>query len=152
MEPRCIRQNYLAIVVAGVTCFLIEAGWYGVFLDAWLKGIGRDRGWLEHTGVNPAVQWLAALVAEALIAGTISAFTQLTGAQTAVRGIRVALALWAGVVIPVSAVGDIFAVRSYTSFAVDAGFWLIGMVTMGAIVGAWRKKGSGQGPGVRDQS
>ena len=140
MEARSISQNYLAVLVAGVACFLFEAGWYTVFLDAWLKGIGRDRGWLEHTGVNPMVQWLAALLAEALIAGTISGFTQLTGAQTAVRGIRVGVALWAGVVIPISAVGDIFAARSYASFAVDAGFWLIGMTIMGAIVGAWKKK------------
>jgi len=139
-----MRQNYLAIVLAGAACFGFEAVWYTLFLDIWLKGIGHDRAWLETTGVSPSLQWVAALLAEALIAGTISAFTQLTGAQTAIRGIRVGLALWAGVVIPVSAVGDIFAARSYVSFAVNTGFWLIGMVMMGAIVGAWRKKYSGQ--------
>jgi hypothetical protein len=37
-------------------------------------------------------------------------------------------------------VGDIFAARSYASFAVNIGFWLIGMMIMGAIVGAWKKK------------
>jgi hypothetical protein len=31
-------------------------------------------------------------------------------------------------------------VRTYKIFAINAGFWLIGMVLMGAIVGAWKKK------------
>jgi hypothetical protein len=26
-------------------------------------------------------------------------------------------------------------------FAINTGFWLIGMVVMGAIVGAWKKRG-----------
>jgi hypothetical protein len=140
MGTRCIRQNYLANLAAGAACFVVEAAWYGVFLDAWLKGIGRDRTWLEHSGANPVLQWLAAFLAEALLAGTISGFTQLTGEQTAVRGMRVGAALWAGVAVPIAAVADIFAVRSYASFAVNAGFWLTGMVLMGAIVGAWKKK------------
>jgi len=140
MNVNRIRQNYLAIVVAAAACFLFQAVWYGAFLDVWLKGIGRDRNWLEHSGVNPFLQWAVALLIEMLAAGVISAFTQLTGAQTAVRGIRVALALWAGVVMPVTALGDVFAARSYASFAVDAGFWLMGMFIMGTIVGAWKKK------------
>jgi hypothetical protein len=140
MGIRSVRQNYLAIIVAAVACFLFEASWYTLFLDVWLKGIGHDRPWLEHTGVNPTLQWLAALLAQGLIAGTISRFTQLTGAQTALRGTKTAVLLWGGVVIPLSAVGDIFAARSYASFAVNIGFWLIGMMIMGAIVGAWKKK------------
>jgi Protein of unknown function (DUF1761) len=138
-SPR-IRQNYLAILVAGVACFLFEVAWYTLFLDVWLKGIGHDRAWLEHTGVNPILQWLGALLAETLIAALISGFTQLTGTQTAARGVKIAVSLWAGVVIPISAVADIFAAGSYASFAINAGFWLIGMAVMGAIVGAWKKK------------
>jgi hypothetical protein len=145
MAARRIRQNYPAIIAAGAACFLFEAVWYSLFLDVWLKSIGHDRSWLEQAGVNPILQWTAALLAEALLAVTISAFTQLSGAQTAVRGIGVGIALWAGVVIPIFAVADIFALRSYSSFAVNAGFWLIGMVLMGAIVGGWRKKDRGQG-------
>ena len=143
MGTKRIRHNYLAIAAAAVTCFLFEAAWYTLFLDVWLKGIGRDRAWLEHSGVNPMLEWAVALIAEGLIAATISGLTQWTGAQTAVRGMKVGLGLWAGVVVPISALGDVFAARSYASFAVNAGFWLIGMVTMGAIVGAWKKQGTG---------
>ncbi|MGA2571736.1 MAG: DUF1761 domain-containing protein [Terracidiphilus sp.] len=142
METKYLKHNYLAIAVAAVACFLFEAVWYSLFLDIWLKGIGHDRKWLTTTGVNPLLQWVAALLAEALIASAISGVTQLTGPQTVFRGVRMAALLWLGFVLPTSAIQDVFANRDYASFAVNTGFWLIGMALMGAIVGGWKRAGS----------
>ena len=140
-----VRHNYPAIAVAAVASFLFEMVWYSVFLDTWLRGVGRDRTWLEHTGVSPALQFGAALLAEALIAISISAVTQITGSQTALRGVKVGAALWMGLVLPSMAVGAVFAELNYASFAVDAGFWLGAMMVMGAVVGAWKKQATGNG-------
>ena len=140
--PR-VQHNYLAIAVAAVASFVFEMAWYSVFLDTWLKGVGHDRVWLEQTGANPALQFGAALLAEALIAIAISAVTQISGSQTALRGAKVGAALWLGLVLPTIAVGAVFAELSYASFAVDAGFWLGAMGIMGAIVGGWRKQRKG---------
>jgi hypothetical protein len=138
-QPR-VRQNYLAIVIAAITCFLFEAGWYSYFLQTWLHGIGRTQQWLDSIGVNLAIQFATALLAEALIATAISCVTQLTGPQTALRGMRVAAMLWLGLVLPALATEYVFEVRTYTLFAINTGFWLVGMTIMGAIVGAWKKK------------
>jgi len=146
-----VRHNYLAIAVAAVASFIFEMAWYSVFLDTWLKGVGHDRAWLEHTGASPVLQFGAALLAEALIAVSISLVTQMTGPQTALRGVKVGAALWLGLVLPTIAVGAVFAELNYASFAVDAGFWLGAMVVMGAIVGAWKKKDRDQRSGARDQ-
>jgi len=32
MQMARVRQNYLAIVVAAIACFLFEAVWYSIFL------------------------------------------------------------------------------------------------------------------------
>jgi Protein of unknown function (DUF1761) len=138
-QPR-VRQNYWAIVVAAVACFLFEAGWYTLFLQAWLDGIGRSMNWLMSCGMNPALQYGTALVSAVVIATTISCVTQLTGPQTALRGIRVAVLLWFGLVLTTWATEYIFEVRTLKIFAINAGFWLLGMILMGAIVGAWKKK------------
>lgn len=135
-----IRHNYLAVAVAAVAGFLFEAFWYSIFLEAWLRGIGHDRAWLETTSVNLPTQCVTALFAAALLSLAISAFTQVTGPLTAARGTKIAAGLWLGCVLPTVAVGEVFAVRSYASFAVNAGFWLVEMALMGAIVGAWRKR------------
>jgi hypothetical protein len=135
-----VKQNYLAVLVAAVACFAFEAVWYSIFLQAWINGIGRSREWLMSTGVNPYLQYGTALVSAAFIASAISCVTQLTGPQTAWRGMKVAALLWLGFVLTTWATEYVFEVRTYALFAINMGFWLIGMVMMGAIVGAWKKK------------
>jgi hypothetical protein len=140
MEPSRVRQNYLAILIAAIANFLFEAGWYSYFLQGWLDGIGHTREWLLGTGVNPAIQYCTALVAAAVVATGISCVTQLTGPQTALRGIKVAAMLWFGFVLPPMATNYIFEVRPFSLWAINGGFWLLGMMVMGAIVGGWKKK------------
>ncbi len=135
-----VRQNYLAIVVAAVANFAFEALWYSVFLKTWLNGIGRTLEWLTATGMSQAVQFGTALVSAAIMATAISCVTQLTGAQTALRGVKVAALLWLGFELPTWATEYIFEVRPLSLFAINAGFWLVGMMLMGAIVGGWNKK------------
>ena len=140
-QPR-IRQNYLAIVIAAIACFLFEAGWYSIFLQSWVDGIGRTMTWLMNTGVNPALQYGTALVSAAVIATAISCVTQLTGAQTALRGIKVAALLWLGFVLTTFSTEYVFEVRTWRLLGINTGFWLLGMMMMGAIVGGWKKAGT----------
>jgi hypothetical protein len=141
IESSRVRQNYLAILVAAIACFLFEAGWYSYFIQLWLDGIGRTREWLmSPAGNNPALQYGTALVSAAVMATAISCVTQLTGAQTAVRGIKVGVLLWLGFVLTTWSTEYVFEVRPLSLLAINAGFWLLGMSLMGAIVGAWKKK------------
>ena len=137
-----VRHNYLAIAVAAVASLLFLAVWYTLFLDVWLKGIGRDRVWMAGNGVSQVLQYATALLASGLLATCISSFIQHTGAQTAVRGMKIAAGLWLGCVLPIRATETVFEVRSYTLFVLNAGFWLLAMLMMGALLGAWKKAGS----------
>ena len=75
-----------------------------------------------------------------MLATTISGVVQLTGEQTALRGMKVSAFLWLGCVLTTWATEYVFEERTYKLFAINLGFWLIGMVLMGAIVGGWKKK------------
>jgi hypothetical protein len=136
-----IRQNYLAIVIAAIANFLLEAGWYSYFMQPWLDGIGRTRAWLmSASGFNPAIQYGTALISAAVMATALSCVIQLTGPQTTLRGIKVAVLLWLGFVITTWSTEYVFEVRPLSLLGINGGFWLIGMVVMGAIVGGWKKK------------
>jgi uncharacterized protein DUF1761 len=131
----------MAILVAAIACFLLEAAWYSYFMQTWLNGIGRTREWLmSSAGYNPALQYGAALVMAALMAAVISSITQLSGPQTALRGIKVAALLWAGCVLTTWTTEYVFEVRPFSLLLVNAGYWLVGMILMGGIVGVWKKK------------
>jgi Protein of unknown function (DUF1761) len=142
MEPLFsrIRQNYLANLVAAIGCFLVQAGWYSVFLQKWLDGVGRTREWLTSSGLNPAIQYATALLCGFVAATVLSGFIQVSGPQTLWRGIKVAVGAWLGFVLPIWGTEYIVEVRPWSLYAINCGFWLIGLVLMGAIVGAWRKK------------
>jgi Protein of unknown function (DUF1761) len=140
-QPR-VRQNYWAIVVAAIANFLLEAAWYNIFIQAWMNGIGRTEQELMGPGSLPMyLKFATALVSAAVMAAAISCVTQLTGPQTAWRGMRVGTALWMGFVITTWATEYVFEVRPFSLLAINAGFWFIGMNLMGMIVGGWKKKG-----------
>jgi uncharacterized protein DUF1761 len=140
-SPSKVHQNYWAIAVAAIACFLFEAVWYSIFMKPWLNGIGHTREWLESAaGYHPTLQFGTALVAAAVMAAAISRVTQYTGPQTAMRGIKVAAMLWGGFVLTTWTTEYVFEVRPLSLYAINEGFWLLGMILMGAIVGGWKKK------------
>jgi hypothetical protein len=48
--------------------------------------------------------------------------------------------VWLGFVFPVFSVEYVFEVRPWSLLGINAGFWLGGMILMGAIVGGWKKR------------
>lgn len=139
-EDSRVRQNYWALLVATLACFALEAGWYDFFLQKWLDGIGRTMAQLVASGISPVLQYGTALASCAVMAAAISCVTQLTGPQTAYRGMRVATALWMGFVITIFATAYVFEGRPWSLLFINAGFWFFAMNLMGLIVGAWKAK------------
>jgi hypothetical protein len=139
-----VRQNYPAIVVAALASFVFEAVWFLTFMNTWLAGIGKTMQSLveegKAKGMNEWEQYAVAFVCALICATAISCVTQLTGPQTALRGIKVAALLWFGFVFTSLATNMIFELRPMSLFLVYAGYGLINMMLMGAIVGGWKKK------------
>ena len=135
-----VRQNYWAILVAAIACFLLAAGWFTFFMKPWLEGTGRTMEWLVATGVNPLLQYGTAFIAATIVAAAISRVTLLTGPMTALRGIKVGVGLWIGFVLTTWATEYAYEVRPLKLLGINAGFWLLGMAVQGAIVGGWKKK------------
>lgn len=140
MQGTQVRQNYVANLVAGIVAFLLEAAWYSNFYSAWVNGIGRTDEWLRQYSPNRALQFGTALVMATLMATAISCVVQLTGPQTAWRGIKVGALLWTGFVLTAWSTEYIFEVRPLSLWFINTGYWLLGMILMGAIVGGWKKK------------
>jgi hypothetical protein len=138
---RPIRLFWPALVVAMLVSFLFEAGWFSFFLKPWLAGIGRSMEWLmSQPHVAPPVQYAVALLCSFVTATILSISIQASGEQTLLRGIKVGAVLWFGFILTSRAKNDIFEVRPITLFAINAGYGLIDLILMGAIVGAWKGK------------
>ncbi|MEO7029637.1 MAG: DUF1761 domain-containing protein [Acidobacteriaceae bacterium] len=140
---RTFRIYWPAAVVAMIASFLFDAAWFSYFRTQWLAGIGKTMESLQQSGVNPAIQYGTALLCSFVAAIVLSICIQATGEQTLRRGIACGAFLWLGFVATSFAKYYIFEVRPLQLYAINMGDALIGMVLMGAIVGAWRGKARG---------
>ena len=137
-EPEIVI-NYLAIMGAAVACFILEIIWFGYFMRPWLNGLGECSGWYSpHAHIQPVVQFSIAFISQLVIATGVSFVTQLTGVQTALRGMLTAACLWFAFVATIWATEYSFELRPWNQLGINGGFWLVGMIAMGAIVGAWK--------------
>src|SRR5215469_14927082 len=130
------RMNYLAVVAAGVVYWLVQAGWYTVFAQQWLAGIGKTREQLSQGGESP-LPYTVSLVCDIAVAYVLAWVVTRTGEHSLGRGVAVGTLLWLGLVATTMETNYIFEGRSIELFAINGGVALLGMLLMGAIIGAW---------------
>ena len=130
--------NIWAVLVAAVVYWLLGAAWFTIFSNAWLASIGKTMEQLQGA-VNAGIAYSIALVCNLIIAYVLGWVVIRTGEQTAVRGITIGALLWVGLVGTTIGTAFIFEGRSLEGFVLTAGYPLVGMILMGAIVGGWKK-------------
>jgi uncharacterized protein YacL len=139
-ETRRVRLNYLAILVSALVYFAVQAVWFSVFMKDWLAGIGKTAEELQQRGTSVVLAYVIGFVGALIIAAAISWFTQATGRQTVIRGVWVAILAWIGFVLTTWSTEYAFEARGWKILAINTGATLVGMMLMGAILGAWKAK------------
>ncbi len=129
--------NYLAVIAAALSTFLIGALWYSplLFNDAWMKASGLKKE--DVAGGNMAKIFGLAFVFELIMAANLAAF--LAGADTTIQWGATAGAL-AGIGWVALAIGtlSLFERRSWTYTLINGGYFAVSFIVMGIILGAWR--------------
>jgi hypothetical protein len=133
------KLNIWAVVLAAVAYWLLGAAWFTVLSKPWLVSIGKTMDQLTREGVNPGVAYGVAFVANLIIAYVLDWVIVSTGEQTWLRGLTIGALMWIGFVGTTIGTAHIFEARSLEGFVLTAGYPLVGMLLMGAIVGGWKK-------------
>jgi hypothetical protein len=129
--------NYLAVLAAAVSTFVIGGLWYSpvLFQRSWMQAAGVSEGDLNQGG--EARIFGGAFVLSVLMALNLAAF--LSGPDTTVAWGATAGALagvgWVALGIGVVA---LFERRPLAYTLVNGGYWAVAFTVMGAILGAWR--------------
>lgn len=131
--------NIWAVVVGAVAYWMLGAAWFTTMQQPWLTSIGKTLEQVQKEGVNAGLAYGFAFLCNLIIAYVIGWVTVATGDQTLARGATIGAVLWVGLVATTIGTAFIFEARSFAGFWLTAGYPLVGMLLMGAIVGAWRK-------------
>ena len=127
--------NWLAVVVAAVVQMALGALWYSPLLFArpWMRSVGRSED--ELTGGGPG--YAIAAVASLVTAGVLAYVVDWAGADGLLDGLLTGVVVWIGFVATVLAVNTWFSGRSRTLWAIDAGYPLVALAIMGALLAVW---------------
>jgi len=128
--------NWWAIIIAAVVKFLIGSAWYAppVLGRQWqqLSGISQEQ---VTSGLAPAI--VVQIIGDLIMAYILALFIAMYGAQDLFTGALVGGMAWLGFIATIM-VGSIFYERKPPMLIViNAGYQLIGLVVMGAIIGLW---------------
>ena len=125
--------NYLAVVIAAVVGFVASAIWYRAFGNLWLMAQGRAPGEMQPKPGPFVVAGIAQLLMAYMMAGVLGHL----GTVNVQNGIVGAAFIWLGFVATTIAVNDSFQGAKVTLTLIDAGHWLVVLVLIGAILGAF---------------
>lgn len=135
--------SYSAIVLSAVAGWLVGAVWYVVFSKPWQEAVGMTRETMKQAQKEPgfylpfAYAFFAQIVMAWVLAGLIA---HLGPGQFTVRnGIISGAFCWLGFVITTMVVNNSFARRDQRLLVIDGGHWLVVLLVMGAILGAFGK-------------
>jgi hypothetical protein len=128
--------SWLAIVIAAIVKFAIGALWYTALFGARYRALlGVPEG-AEAGGMVPA--FAIQIVGDLIMAYILARFIVHYGDPTLVTGVLVGFMAWLGFVVTIMA-GTIYYEKRPPEFvAINAGYQLVGIVAMGAIIGWWQ--------------
>jgi surface polysaccharide O-acyltransferase-like enzyme len=134
-----MKTNYLAVVVAAIAYWLLGALWFAVlFSKPWMafEQITEE----QARSMNPVLPYVISFLLNLLIAYVLSQICLWRNANTASRGASLGVLLWIGFVGPITLTTYMYEMRPKELFAINEFYPLAGLILMGAILGAWKKK------------
>ena len=129
--------NYLAVIVAALSTFLLGGLWYSplLFGKAWMRANNFSDENLQTFSKARMFGW--SFVFSLVMAVNLAMF--LAGPTTNVTwGMTAGALAGLGWVAMASAIISVFENRSWAYILINGGYMTIAFVVMGAIIGAWR--------------
>ena len=134
-----MRVNYAAVAVAALLQFALGALWYSplLFSNRWLQLIGKNAEEMKRAA-NPVI-YLAALACSVVMAYVLALVCVSRAAKSASQGAMNGALLGIGLVATAMLTGYLFEQRPAELYLINAGYFVVSLILMGTLLGAWRK-------------
>jgi len=129
--------NHWAILVSALFLWFLGALWYSSLLFArpWVEIVGRKMG-EQPKGVAKGM--IGSFIGDLLLAFALNHFIIWSGASTIGWGAVVGFIVWLGFFAAVNYPQSVYEGRPFKYFLINNGYWLIGLLCVGALLAVWR--------------
>ncbi len=146
MQPE-IHLNWLAILAAVIANIALGFMWYGPLLGkVWMKEMKMPADSKPESGTMQRTMILmigGSLLTAYVLAHGVQVWRPSTWhvgavASSAMYGFFAGLFVWIGYYVPVLFAGVAWEGKSWKLFSINAGYYLVSLQVMGAILACWR--------------
>lgn len=132
-----LHFHFPPLLVCAVILWLLGALWYSplLFAKLWAAMVGRPMG-QKPTGVVHGM--IASFIGDLLIALVMAHIVYWSGGMGFGWGAFIGFLAWVGFVVAPLYPQRIYEGRPFAYFAINAGYWLIGLVIVGGVLATWR--------------
>jgi hypothetical protein len=131
------HMNHWAILVSALILWVLGAIWYSPLLFArpWMASVGVVPG---HPQKGFAAGAIASFLGDLVVAFVLLHFVQWSRAVTFATGAFVGLLCWVGLIAATGIPQGIYERRPFKLFAINGGYWLVGLLIVGGLLAVWR--------------
>jgi hypothetical protein len=131
-----VDVNYLAVIVAAVLQMVLGFLWYGpLFGKTWMGFMKITPAQMGRQGMGKTYAWSA--VMSLITAYVLSLLVDYMGAKSVGAGLAAGFWPWLGFVVPVTASSLLYENRPFGLWVLNAGYQLVSLALMGALLAAW---------------
>lgn len=133
--------NFSAILVCAVLNMLLGFLWYAfIFTKPWMKLMGMSPDKMSDHEPQTAVThgYFASFLSYIIMAIVLSYFVILTGATTALEGLKLGFLCWLGFSLTTMLPHHYFSMKPIKLAFINISYPLVGVSMMGVILAVWR--------------
>jgi hypothetical protein len=130
--------NHWAILVSALFLWFLGAAWYSpaLFAKPWMAMIGIKKD--ESKKSSMLAGMIASLICDVVLAFVLDHLIVWSGASTIGWGALIGFMVWVGFFAAPNLPQNIYEGRPFKLFAINNGYWLVGLVVIGSIMAIWR--------------
>jgi hypothetical protein len=134
------HMHALPLVVAVVATFALGALWYSplVFGNMWVRAHGYSPERLERMKKGAPRAYGVSFVAFLVLAHVLAYLALRVGVGSALGGAKLGFLVWVGFAATIGLTSWVYSDKPFRTYLIDAGYQLLYLLVMGAIIGAWR--------------
>jgi len=129
--------NPWAILVAALAQWILGAIWFSpvLFAKPWAAMVGIQKGSAKKNAMIAGM--ITSFVGSLVLSFMLAHLILWSGATTAAWGALIGFIAWAGFMAAPLAASYIYEGRPFKLFAINLGYWLVGLVASGILLAVW---------------
>jgi len=131
-----LHFNHVALIVSAIILWLLGAFWYSplAFAKPWIAIIRRREG---EKPKGLVVGMVGSLIGDLILSFVLAHVVGWSGADNFAMGAFVGFIMWLGFVVGPLYPQSVYEGRPFAYFAINAGYWLAGLVIVGGLLAVW---------------